>query len=191
MAEIKKQLTPPPMEFKSNRAEPQAKIMLSPQDFLAIIEISFEGVIITGKDGIILYVNPAWEKATGWSAGEVVGKTTPRILKSGKQPQSFYEEMWKTIASGKLFRAEITNKRKDGSLYISEAAIFPVRSVEGETLYIEVSRDITAQREAESRLEKIQKEQTERLTQKVSEKTRDLNEKIAELEMINKLMVGR
>jgi PAS domain S-box-containing protein len=110
-----------------------------------IVEKSFEGVVITDNapSGIIQYVNKAWEKATGWSKEEVVGKLSPNILKSGKQPQEFYKRLWDTILAGKLFQGEIVNKRKDGSLYTAEINVFPIISASGAAWYAEISRDIT------------------------------------------------
>src|SRR3989338_766025 len=85
-----------------------------------IVEASFEAVEVSDKSGVIQYVNPAWEKTTGWKSEEVVGKSTSKILKSGIYNKNFYREVLQTISKGKTYQAELINKRKDGSLYLSE-----------------------------------------------------------------------
>ncbi|MBI3671448.1 PAS domain-containing sensor histidine kinase [Candidatus Azambacteria bacterium] len=110
----------------------------------SIIENSFDGIVITDKEGVIRYVNKAWEKMTGWTREEVIGKVTPRILKSGEKSQEFYENLWKTITSGGVARAEIQDKRKDGALYDTDEIIMPVKGGAGEIVgYAGFQRDIT------------------------------------------------
>src|SRR3990172_6962467 len=67
------------------------------------VEQSADNVVITDRNGIIEYVNPAFERLTGYRRGAAIGKT-PRILKSGEHDQAFYEKLWQTILSGKTFR---------------------------------------------------------------------------------------
>ena len=90
------------------------------------IEQSSDAVVITDATGIIEYVNPAFEQVSGYSRDEVVGQN-PRILKSGVQSQAFYAAMWATLARGSSFVADLTNRRKDGSLFEEEAVISPIR----------------------------------------------------------------
>jgi PAS domain S-box-containing protein len=86
---------------------------------------------------------PAFEKLTGYSRGEAIGKN-PRILKSGKQDAEFYRELWDRILSGKVWQGEVVNKRKDGELYTEEMTITPVldesRRVGG---FIAIKSDMT------------------------------------------------
>lgn len=77
------------------------------------IEQAAEEVIVTGIDGIIQYVNPAFEKITGYSRADVIGQT-PGMLKSGIHDKDFYKNLWDTITAGKVWTGRITNKRKDG-----------------------------------------------------------------------------
>ena len=131
------------LELKVAERTRELEISLAETRKLAsIVESSFEGVIIVDQKGLIKYVNPAWQKLTGWNAEEVIDKVTPSILKSGKQDASFYKKMWDVISGGQVFYAEIVNKRKDGSLYDAEVVIFPIKFGD-EVVYVEISRDIS------------------------------------------------
>lgn len=125
----------------------------------SVVENSFEGVLITkagsGSEHKILYVNPAWERNTGWARDEVVGKLSPRILLSGSHKPEFYKELWATVSAGNTFRAEIVSKRKDGTIYDAEAVIFPVKVSDDETVFVEISRDVTAQKKAEAHVKEL------------------------------------
>lgn len=113
---------------------------------IAVIENSYEGTVITDKTGVIQYVNKRWQELTGWTSDEVVGKVTPRILKSGEQDAAFYQKLWDVITAGKKFRAEIVNKRKDGTLYDAVIVAFPIALSDGTLIYAEISRDITEEK---------------------------------------------
>lgn len=88
------------------------------------------GIVITGHDGTIEWVNPAFTRMTGYSIDEAIGQN-PRLVKSGRHGKSFYENLWSTISSGKVWRGELTNRRKDGTLYSEEMTITPVASNQG------------------------------------------------------------
>lgn len=121
---------------------------------------------------------------------EVVDKVTPRIVKSGKQDVEFYKTMWGAIKSGKLFRAEIINKAKDGSYYNAEISIFPIKTEQG-SIFIEVSRNITELKKAQAEIGAIQAREKQELERLVAERTQELQEKIEEVEKLNKYMIGR
>ncbi|MFA5973727.1 MAG: PAS domain S-box protein [Lentimicrobiaceae bacterium] len=89
------------------------------------VEQTVDSIIITDRDGTIEYVNRAFELLTGYSSEEALGKT-PRILKSAIQDQKSYEDMWRTILSGKVFKAEFVNKKRNGDLYDEEKTISPI-----------------------------------------------------------------
>lgn len=109
----------------------------------AVVEHGTESIVVTDTKGIIRYVNPAFEKATGYSFNEAVG-ANPRILKSGKHDVSFYKNMWATISAGKVWSANITNRRKDGSLLDEQVTISPIRNSDGKIVnYVGVKRDVT------------------------------------------------
>jgi PAS domain S-box-containing protein len=113
-----------------------------------------DSVVITSRDGIIEYVNPAFEKLTGYSKEEVIGRT-PGILKSGKHDQEFYEALWETILSGRIFRAEFANRKKSGELYYQEETITPiVNGNRSATHFVSTGRDITERKRVEEKLRK-------------------------------------
>lgn len=118
------------------------------------VESAEECILMTDKEGVIHYVNPSFTKLTGYSSKEVVG-CKASIVKSGKQTKEFYKNMWETISSGEGWKSEITNMRKDGSLYQAMLTISPVfstvRKIEG---YVAVQRDITDRKQAEEKLQK-------------------------------------
>ena len=112
-------------------------------------------VLIASANGTIEYVNPAFEKVTGFSAQEVIGQT-PRILKSGIHPQEFYRRLWDTILAGRPWWGTFVNRRKDGQFYFSEASIAPIFSTQGEiTHFVSVERDITERKQAEKKLQEF------------------------------------
>lgn len=100
-------------------------------------------IIITGLDGRIEYVNPAFTLASGYSAAEAIGRN-PNILKTGRTPQASYRQLWDALRQGRTWRGEFVNRRKDGSEYIEVATISPVRQADGRiTHYMAVKEDIT------------------------------------------------
>lgn len=107
------------------------------------IEQAAEAVVVTDLEGTIQYVNPAFEQVTGYSRLEAVGRN-PRILKSGRQDEVFYKNLWDTIARGETWSGRFVNRRKDGTLYTEEATISPVRDEKGAIVnYMAVKRDIS------------------------------------------------
>jgi PAS domain S-box-containing protein len=121
------------------------------------IEQAAEVIIITGADGAIQYVNPAFERVTGYTREEALGET-PRILKRGGQDEAFYRELWGTISSGRTWQGRMVNRRKDGSLFTEEAAISPVHDEGGRIVnYVGVKRDITEELELEQQYRQAQK----------------------------------
>jgi PAS domain S-box-containing protein len=115
-----------------------------------------ELVLITNVHGIIEYVNPAFEKTTGYSAQEVIGEKTS-IFKSGKQSQTFYKKLWDTISHGDVWKGRLVNRKKDNSLYTEEATISPVRNNLGKIVnYVAVKRDITSNLIIEKKMRQMQ-----------------------------------
>jgi len=98
---------------------------------------------ISDANGVIEYINPAFEKITGYSSGEIIGQN-PRILKSGYHSNAFYKNLWNTILSGKEWIGELKNKRKNGKLYWEEAIISPIFNNKGNiTHFVAVKEDVT------------------------------------------------
>src|SRR3989339_1594511 len=124
---------------------------------LTAIEQAAEGIMITDVNGTIEYVNPAFEKVSGYSKKEFMGQN-PRILKSGKQENSFYGRMWETITSGITWNGRVINKKKDGSFYTEDTTISPVFDLSGKIInFVAVKRDITHEIRMEEKLRQSQK----------------------------------
>ncbi|MBA4394912.1 MAG: sensory box histidine kinase/response regulator protein, partial [Desulfobacca sp.] len=121
------------------------------------LEQAAETILITDVDGNILYANPAFEKTTGYSLAEALGKN-PSILKSGKQNREFYLDLWATVRRGEVWTGHLINKRKDGTLYEEEATISPIRNEAGEIVnFVAVKRDVTREVQLENQLRQAQK----------------------------------
>jgi PAS domain S-box-containing protein len=122
----------------------------------AALGAAANGIVITGADGNIIWANPAFEELTGYQLAEIVGKSTS-ILKSDEQDGEFYAEMWATISAGNVWRGELTNRRKDGSVFPEEMIITPVPGRDGKIEnYIAIKQDITERRRAQKEMHQIQ-----------------------------------
>ena len=123
---------------------------------LAIEQVA-EIVVITDIAGAIQYVNPAFERVTGYTSEEAVGQTHG-FLESGKQDDAFYRDLWDTLGRGETWNERFVNRRKDGTLYTVVAVISPVRDASGKTVnYVAVERDITEEIKLEEQLRQAQK----------------------------------
>jgi diguanylate cyclase (GGDEF)-like protein/PAS domain S-box-containing protein len=120
-----------------------------------IFEYSNESIIVTDAQNRILFVNPAFEIVTGYSAEEVIGKN-PRILQSGMHDKPFYEKMWNDIKQHGVWKGEIWNKRKDGELYLEWLTISVVEDEKGNaTNYVAIFSDITEHKRNIERLTRL------------------------------------
>jgi PAS domain S-box-containing protein len=120
------------------------------------VEQTADGVVITDRDGTIEYVNPAFEVITGYSRGEVVGKT-PAVLRSNLQDKAFYSRLWDQILRGEDFRGALVDRKKSGELYWAEQTISPIRDSAGViSHFVSVSKDITALRRQQEREVQLQ-----------------------------------
>ncbi len=114
------------------------------------LEAAANGILITDREGRIQWANPALTRMTGYPAQEILGATT-RLLRSGVHDAVFYRELWDTILSGRVWRGELTNRRKDGSLYTEEQTIAPVSNATGHiTHFIAVKQDVTERKQVET-----------------------------------------
>ncbi len=114
-------------------------------------------IVVTDNQGDIVYVNPAFERVSGYSLGEVLGQN-PRFLKSGRQDTAFYKKLWDTITSGKFWQGQMTNRCKDGSLFTEMSTISPVVDSSGNiSNYVSVKRDITQEQLLEKQMHQAQK----------------------------------
>ena len=109
-------------------------------------------VMVTDRDGIISYVNPAFTDITGFTAEEVIGGK-PNLLKSDRQPNEFYKSLWQTILSGKPFSDVFINRRKSGELYYEEKTITPIRDTNSNiTHFVATGKDISERMRTQERL---------------------------------------
>ena len=116
------------------------------------VEQSSCSIVITDDKGIIEYINPKFTKVTGYTLEETVGKN-PSILKSGKQSIEVYREMWETITSGKEWRGEFYNKKKNGELFWEYVSMSPVKNEEGVIInFMAIKEDITRRKQIEEEL---------------------------------------
>ncbi len=122
--------------------------------FQCAVEQSPNTVVITNTKGEIEYVNHKFTELTGYTREEVIGRN-PRILKSGKHTPEFYKDLWDTITSGREWRGEILNKKKNGELYWVSASISPITDENGRiTHFISVKEDITERKHSEEALKR-------------------------------------
>lgn len=121
------------------------------------VEQSPASIVITDLGGKIVYVNPKFSQLTGFTPEEAIGQN-PRILKSGELPSEEYRELWEAITSGKEWRGEFHNKKKNGELYWEIASISPIRDSSGAiTHFLAVKEDITEKKSLESQLLRSQR----------------------------------
>ena len=117
------------------------------------VECSYEAIFITDLEGIITYVNPGFTALYGYKHDEVVGKKTPRILKSGKMKDEDYKHFWSTILNGKVLKGELINKTKDGRLLNIEGSANPILNDKKEIIgFIGIQHDITSRKTADEAL---------------------------------------
>ncbi len=148
---VRRALKQSELEHERDLATAQRKL------FFRAVEQSPASVIIADVEGAIEYVNPKFERVTGYSASEVLGRN-PRILKSGETTPHEYGHLWSVITSGKEWRGTFHNRRKDGTLFWERATISPIRDETGNTThFIGIKEDITEQRQLEQRLLQVQK----------------------------------
>ncbi len=112
------------------------------------VEQAADTIFITDLEGVIEYVNPAFERLTGYAAAELIGKT-PSILKSGALPAVFYQNMWQTILAVDVFHDVVVNKKKNGDLYHENLTISPLKDPYGRIMrFIATGQDITEREQA-------------------------------------------
>lgn len=121
------------------------------------IERSSDAIFLTDVNGVIEYVNPAFEKIYGYSKTEAVGKT-PRILKSGLIPPQVYENFWKTLLAKQVVEGELVNKTKDGRLINVQASANPILNEHGDIIgFLAIQHDITERKQTERALQESEK----------------------------------
>jgi diguanylate cyclase (GGDEF)-like protein/PAS domain S-box-containing protein len=120
-----------------------------------VFESSVEGILITDVDSRILRVNQAFCKITGYEQDEIIGRT-PKLLRSGRHDQAFYQEMWQRLIEYGYWQGEVWNRRKNGEIYPEWLSISVVRNEDGQiTHYIGGFTDLSEQKWAEERIQHL------------------------------------
>jgi two-component system cell cycle sensor histidine kinase/response regulator CckA len=124
---------------------------------VAAVEQAEEAIVITDPASVILYVNPAFERVSGYSREELIG-ANPRLLQSGQHTRQFYREMWAVLRGGRTWHGTLMNRRKDGTLFEEDAVISPIFDAQGVVVsYVGVKRDVTRERALEAQLQQARK----------------------------------
>ena len=122
-----------------------------------IVEQSPATIVVTGLDGRIEYVNRAFEAVTGYTRDEAIG-ATPALVQSGLTPDAAYRELWETITAGHVWKGELQNRRRDGTLYWESVVISPLTDEQGKTVkYVGIKEDVTEHRRVQEQLQQAQK----------------------------------
>jgi PAS domain S-box-containing protein/diguanylate cyclase (GGDEF)-like protein len=112
-----------------------------------------ESVMLTDTTGVIRYVNPAFERITGYAATEAIGQS-PALLKSGQHRPEFYQKLWRMITSGQIWEGDLCNRRKSGELYFERVLITPVRDSQGIIIhFLSAARDVTESKQSAAQVE--------------------------------------
>jgi diguanylate cyclase (GGDEF)-like protein/PAS domain S-box-containing protein len=121
----------------------------------AALEAAANGILITDRQGTILWVNPAVSHLSGYSKSEIIGRN-PNMFKSGENSQSVYRELWQAILNGEVWQGQLVNKRKDGSTYHEELTITPVYDSKGEiTRFIAIKQDVSERVQVQKMLQHL------------------------------------
>ncbi|GAU09900.1 PAS domain-containing sensor histidine kinase [Desulfoplanes formicivorans] len=141
-------------ELAEHRGQLQKRTADEVRKLLRAVEESPASVVITDSHGNIEYVNPKFCTVTGYQAEEVLGQN-PRILKAGIQDGDLYQDMWLAISSGREWKGEFCNRKKNGELYWERASISPLQDPDGTiTHYVAVKEDITEEKRMAQELER-------------------------------------
>jgi two-component system cell cycle sensor histidine kinase/response regulator CckA len=124
----------------------------------AAVRAAANAIIITDPTGTIEWINPAFTALTGYTEEEAIGKNPRDLLKSNVQDQKYYKDLWETVLAGKVWHGELTNRRKDGSLYQEAQTITPLTEDDGTiTHFIAIKQDITERIQLETQFLQAQK----------------------------------
>ncbi len=122
------------------------------------VDASGEVIFMTDREGIITFVNTGFTRLYGYTEDEVLGKVTPRILKSGITPPENYSRFWRAILEKRVARGQVLNRRKDGRLVTVESSVNPVLDKSGNIEgFLAIQRDITERKQLEEQFRQAQK----------------------------------
>lgn len=171
----------------------------------AALTAAANAIVLTDRDGTIVWANPAFTRLTGYTLAEAVGRNPRVLVKSGQQDRAVYQQLWETILAGHVWRGELINRRKDGSCYAEEQTITPLRAVHGEiTHFIAVKQDLTERKKVEGEREQLlfqaeaarrallsTVEDQKRVELKLRETADELTRSLANVTRFNAVAVGR
>ncbi|CDK39068.1 PAS domain S-box protein [Halorubrum sp. AJ67] len=125
--------------------------------FRRAVEAAGHVIYITDPDGTITYVNPAFERITGYDSEAAIGQT-PAILSSGEMSEEYYADLWATISEGDVWQEEIQDQRQSGEIYYAHQTIAPITTDDGDVeAYVAIQTDITEQKEREADLQQFER----------------------------------
>jgi len=128
------------------------------QTLALAVQNSPAGIIITDSEASIIHVNPAFEQISGYTSEEALGRN-PRFQRSGLTPADTYRDMWRTVSTGKTWRGEFFNRKKNGEMYCQYSAIAPVRNKHGDIIYyVAVQEDISERKRTADALEQARQQ---------------------------------
>ncbi len=131
------------------------EVLIGAEVLSAAVEQDPKPVLISGLDGSVEYVNPAFTRVTGYSHAEMRGRN-PRILQSGRTAPEVYTAMWARLSAGAVWRGELVNRRRDGREYVADTQIYPVRDRSGRiSHYLAHSEDISERKAAAERIRQL------------------------------------
>ena len=138
----------------SEREKAEASLQLQS----AALNAAANAILITDREGTIEWINPAFTALTGYTSDDAIGRNPRELMKSGAHDEAFYLKMWRTLIAGDVWQGLVTNRRKDGTLYVETQTITPVRSVDRTiTHFIGVKRDLTEEQRLRAQFLQSQK----------------------------------
>ena len=139
---------------RSDRARAESAIRLQG----AALNAAAHPIVVTDRDANIVYTNEAFTTLTGYTKEEAIGRNSIDLLNSARHDPRFFNEMWETLKAGRVWRGEISNRRKDGSVFLADQTVTPVRDAHGSiTHYVAIKVDLTHQRNLEGQFLQAQK----------------------------------